>query len=115
MNDTEVIRKAVELAGWQTTRLGNQSVQVFVPHGEGGEHPLLSIGQLDYQWVLDALAAQLVRQVLAAGFDVHIDIQGSHFEAPGFWLEITDMNLSESRRYERDARDSESLNTMIEL
>jgi len=60
----DYIRKAVELADeWQTTRLGDQRIKAFAPHGEGGEHPLTDIGYLDQQCVLDALAAQLVRQV----------------------------------------------------
>jgi len=61
------MRKAVELANWQTTRLGNQRIAVFAPHGEGGDYPLTNIGYLDAQHVKDALAAQLVRQVDATG------------------------------------------------
>lgn len=64
---TDYIRKAVDLAdGWQTTRLGDQSIVVFVPHPEPKPKPhgeLLRIGLLTDPHVKDALAAQLVRQV----------------------------------------------------
>ena len=72
---TDYIRKAVELAdGWDTTRMGNQRIKVFAPHGEGGEHPLTDIGYIDQQHVIDALAAQLVRQVDALNSDVNVFI-----------------------------------------
>lgn len=63
MNDQDYIRKAVELAGWSTTRLGNQRVAVFIPSDECDKGMLLRIGYLDQPHILDALAAQLVRQV----------------------------------------------------
>lgn len=62
---TDIIRKAVELAGWSTTRLGNQRVAVFTPIPK--DVAVLRIGYLDDQHVLDALAAQLVRQYYDAG------------------------------------------------
>ena len=66
MSYQDCIRKGVELAdGWQTTRMGDQRVKVFAPHGGGGEHPLRDIGYLTDQWVLDALASQLLRQANA--------------------------------------------------
>ncbi len=61
---------------------------------------------------IDALAAQLKSQVLAAGYDIQIDIQGSTFEAPGMWIEITDIQFSDADRYQYDARNGEAMNTI---
>lgn len=67
------------------------------------------------QHELDALAAQLVRQLLAQGFDVHIDIQGSCFDAPGMWVEITDLTYSNTSKFERDARNGYSMNLISSI
>jgi len=56
--------------GWVTTRMGNQRIKVFAPHGEGGDNPLSDIGYLDQRWVKDALAAQLVRQIDAMNYEI---------------------------------------------
>ena len=61
MRDPTYMKRAVELAQWQTTRLGNQRVAVFIPTDD--KETVQRIGYLDEQYVLDALAAQLVRQV----------------------------------------------------
>ena len=61
MNDQDYIRKGAELAGWQTTRLGNQRVAVFIPTEDEGT--VLRIGYLDEQHILDALATELARRV----------------------------------------------------
>lgn len=68
LNDKDYIRKAVKLAGWQTTKLGNQRVAVFIPTPDNVTH-VLRIGYLDEQHVQDALAAQLRKQAQA---DPHI-------------------------------------------
>ena len=62
MKDQDYIHKAVELVGWHTTRLGNQRIAVFIPTPDDVTH-VLRIGYLDEQHVLDALAAEAVRQV----------------------------------------------------
>ena len=62
MNDQDYLRKGAKLAGWTTTRLGNQRIVVFIPTPDDVTH-VLRIGYLDEQHVKDALAAQLVRQV----------------------------------------------------
>jgi len=59
VNNQDYIRKAIVLVGWQTTRLGNQRVKVFVPWGEG---IVKDIGYIDYPHVKDALAARLREQ-----------------------------------------------------
>jgi len=62
--NSKLLREAVGYAdGWQTTRLGNQRIKVFAPHGEGGESPLTDIGYIDQQHVLAALASQLISQI----------------------------------------------------
>ena len=65
MNDQDYIKAGVELAGWQTTRLGNQRVAVFIPSDECNKGMLLRIGYLDQPHIQAALAAQLKRQVNA--------------------------------------------------
>jgi len=88
VTDNEYVKKAVELAGWQTTRLGNQRVKVFVPWEEG---IVKDIGYIDYPHVLDALAAQLVRQVDAiSGIDITIHQTFVDLEqcADGHWFSI---------------------------
>ncbi len=65
MNDRDYIRKAVELAdGWEVGTKG-----VTLPNGRSRlfDDPLLGAMSLEQYW-LDALAAQLVRQVDAAGW-----------------------------------------------
>ena len=95
---TDTIRKAVELVdGWEIEAEKDGRTWIMGSVFSG------TIGAMK-QPHLDALAAQLVRQALAKGFDIHIDIQGTHFEAPGMWIEITDMKLSSSQRFESDAR-----------
>lgn len=55
MNDQDIIRKAVELAdGWSY-----QPIDFVWIHQHGADEAY----SLEVQWVLDALAAQLVRQV----------------------------------------------------
>ena len=74
MRDSTYIKRAVELAHWQTTRLGNQRIAVFMPTDD--KETVQRIGYLDEQYVLDALAAQLVRLVDA--LDTPHTIQVSH-------------------------------------
>ncbi len=69
----DCINKAIELVGWQTTRLGNQRIKVFVPW-EGGV--VKDIGYIDYPHVIDALAAQLKRLVLATNKAYMIETLG---------------------------------------
>lgn len=55
----DTLRKAVEIARWQTTRLGNKTVEVYVPTDD--PETVYRIGKLHDQHVKDALAAALVR------------------------------------------------------
>ncbi len=66
--DNEYIRDGVKLAGWQTTRLGNQRVKVFIPWEE---HIVKDIGYINYQHVIDALVAQLKSQVDETKWKLH--------------------------------------------
>lgn len=62
---TDYIRKAVELAdGWS----GPNGVGQVVTSGGG------YFGNIDDQEILDALAAQLARQVDALGDDLHLEV-----------------------------------------
>ena len=98
------IKEAVELCdGWEF----DSPHRIYIrdtPHWWSADEPP--------QYLLDALAAQLTRQVLAAGFDITNEIQGSHFEAPGQWIVIHDPVRSERHRFEYDARDPENENTI---
>ena len=103
--NNDLIREAVEMAeGWEWNWGGAfcEAIQRSCLFGR-------TIGE-PKQWHLDALAAQLWRQALEQGFDVHVDVQGSTFDAPGTWVEITDMLYSVTKRYEQDARDGHSMN-----
>lgn len=102
--NSDTIKRAVELApGWEID-YGHLSAPYNLVHAP-------NIDEME-PWELAALASALVEMVLKAGYDIHIDIQGSHFKAPGQWIEITDMELSETTRYERDARDNPDENTI---
>ncbi len=67
MTVSDYIRRAVELARWQTIRLGNQRVCVFIPTDDS--KTVHQIGYLDQQYVFDVLAAHLRKQ---AQSDPHI-------------------------------------------
>ena len=105
MNDIEYIREAVKLAdGWERKMLGYFKCPMSRNLPNGPKH------KIAYGPGLDALAAQLVRQALANGFDFSIEIQGSHFEAPGCWIVIHDPIRSEQHRFESDAREDIAIN-----
>lgn len=72
MNDQDYIKEGVDLAGWQTTRLGNQRVAVFIPTEKAGT--VLRIGYLDEQHVKAALAARLTDQVDALPIETSLQI-----------------------------------------
>lgn len=107
MNNQDYIRRGVELAeGWE---INDRAYGEGLYSVQSRTRWQVTKGMPDQEF-LDALAAQLVRQLLEQGFDVHIDIQGSTFDAPGIWIEITDMVYSNSFRYEKDARENWSVN-----
>ena len=99
MNDTDYIRKAVELADG-------------IEFGDAEDELIIAGEKITSRYGLDILAAQLVRQVLAAGHDITIEVQGSHFEAPGVWVSIHDPVKSEAHRREFDGRDNLDNNTI---
>lgn len=103
--ETDIIRRAVEICpGFDLTEN-----QLTLPSG----HYFTIDAESDVrQFMLDALAAALVMEVLAAGYDFSAEIQGAHFKAPGLWINIHDPVKSETHRAERDGRDDVSLNTI---
>lgn len=106
--DEWYLRRGVELAdGWS-----DRDFDDGVIFGELSDEWYLQ----DFGWpqsMLDAIAAQLVRQLLAAGYDISTETQGAHFEAPGIWITIHDPVKSERHRYEYDARDHEEHDAII--
>ena len=106
--DTWYVQKGVELAdGWEWnwgrafSYINNMNCALW---GDG------HLSSEPKPWHLDILAAQLVEQVLDLTFDLSISIQGASFDAPGMWVEITDMQLSDTQRFEFDAKAHYSMN-----
>lgn len=86
--DAEIVRKGVRLAkGWYWSSKHHSAI---APTGEYFFGKILA----------DTLAAQLARQVLQAGHDVEINVQGSTYDAPGIFIAITKMDLSETLKFE---------------
>lgn len=110
MTSEEYIRKAV----WLAEHWWGAGTDAYGPGDFHRPYESLEHDSPDTRFLLDALATQLWRQLLAQGFDVEIDIQGSTFEAPGMWVRITDMVYSNTERFEKDARENHSMN-LIEV
>ena len=103
--DSELLKRAVEYAdGFDETDSGKGfglSIEKL-----NGETWVWCFGTYEEpaDFILDALAAQLERQLLQMGLDIDTEIQGSHFEAPGMWICIHDPIKSERTRFEKDVR-----------
>ncbi len=73
MTDKDYIRAAVDLIGWFFTFVGEHECVSSPVSTPDGESPITFIGATTEQHVLDAIAAELVRQVDSTDYGITFD------------------------------------------